>query len=48
VPRLVVLRDLGVEAGQNRPNVETWLQRLIDRPSIQNLDGLTSQFVAGV
>jgi glutathione S-transferase len=48
VPRLVVLRDLGIEAGQNRPNVEGWLQRLIDRPSIQNLDGLTSQFVAGV
>lgn len=48
VPRLVVLRDLGVEAGENRPNVEAWLQRLIERPSIQNLDGLTSQFVAGV
>ncbi|MGH7842474.1 MAG: glutathione S-transferase family protein [Candidatus Binataceae bacterium] len=48
VPRLVVLRDLGVEAGQNRANVEGWLQRLIERPSIQNLDGLTSQFVAGV
>jgi glutathione S-transferase len=48
VPRLVVLRDLGVEAGQNRSNVEAWLQRLIERPSIQNLDGLTSQFVAGV
>jgi glutathione S-transferase len=48
VPRLVVLRDLGVEAGQNRANVEAWLQRLIERPSIQNLDGLTSQFVAGV
>jgi glutathione S-transferase len=48
VPRLVVLHDLGVEAGQNRPNVEAWLNRMIDRPSIQNLDGLTSQFVAGV
>jgi len=48
VPRLVVLRDLGVEASQNRQNVEAWLQRLIERPSIQNLDGLTSQFVAGV
>ena len=48
VPRLVVLRDLGIEAGQDRPNIETWLQRLIDRPSIQNLDGLTSRFVAGV
>jgi glutathione S-transferase len=48
VPRLVVLRDLGVELGQNRANVEAWLQRLIERPSVQNLDGLTSQFVAGV
>jgi glutathione S-transferase len=48
VPRLVVLSDLGVEAGHNRSNIEAWLRRLIDRPSIQNLDGLTSQFVAGV
>ncbi|SRR5579883_1715874 len=48
VPRLVVLRDLGIEAGQNRPNVESWMARMIERPSIQNLEGLTSQFVAGV
>lgn len=48
VPRLVVLRDLGVEIAQNRPNIDGWAKRMIDRPSIQNLDGLTSQFVAGI
>jgi glutathione S-transferase len=48
VPRLVVLRDLGIEVGQNRHNVEAWMNRMIERSSIQNLDGLTSQFVAGV
>ncbi len=48
VPRLVVLADLGIEAGLNRPNVEAWYKRLVERPSIQNLEGLTSQFVAGV
>lgn len=48
VPRLVVLSDLGIEAGQNRPNIDGWLKRMIDRASIQNLEGLTSQFVAGI
>lgn len=48
VPRLVVLADLGIESGLNRLNVEAWYKRLVDRPSIQNLEGLTSQFVAGI
>lgn len=48
VPRLVVLADLGIEAGLNRPNVDGWYKRMIERPSIQNLEGLTSQFVAGI
>jgi len=48
VPRLVVLRDLGVEVGQNRNNADAWLKRMIDRPSVQNIEGFTSQFVAGV
>jgi glutathione S-transferase len=48
VPRLVVLKDLGIDVAQNRANVDNWLKRMIDRQSIQNLDGLTSQFVAGV
>jgi len=48
VPRLVVLSDLGIEAGQNRANIDGWLKRMIDRAGIQNLEGLTSQFVAGI
>jgi glutathione S-transferase len=48
VPRLVVLKDLGLEPGQNRANVEAWLNRMIDRPSIQSLEGLTVQLLAGV
>jgi len=48
VPRLVVLKDLGLEPGQNRANVEAWLNRMVDRPSIQSLEGLTVQLLAGV
>lgn len=48
VPRLVVLKDLGVEPGHNRPNVEAWLNRMVERPSIQSLEGLTVQLLAGV
>jgi glutathione S-transferase len=48
VPRLVVLRDLGVDVALNRGNLDAWLKRMLDRPSIQNLQGLTSQLVAGV
>ncbi len=40
VPRLVVLKDLGLDPTQNRPNVDAWLNRMIDRPSIQSLEGL--------
>jgi glutathione S-transferase len=47
-PRLVVLKDLGLDPGQNRANVEAWLNRMIDRPSIQSLEGLTVQLLAGV
>jgi glutathione S-transferase len=48
VPRLVVLQDLGLDPAQNRPNVDAWLNRMIDRPSIQSLEGLTVQLLAGV
>src|SRR3984885_192070 len=48
VPRLVVLKDLGLEPGQNRANVEAWLNRMVDRPSMQSLEGLTVQLLAGV
>lgn len=47
-PRIVVLRELGIEPGENRPNVDGWLSRLIERSSIANVDGLTIQPIAGI
>lgn len=47
-PRIVVLQNLGIEPGQNRPNVDAWFKRLIERPSIQNLQGVTTDFLAGI
>jgi glutathione S-transferase len=48
VPRLVVLKELGIEALTSRTNIDAWLKRLLDRSSIQGLDGLTLDPVAGV
>jgi glutathione S-transferase len=48
VPRLVILGQLGIEAGASRSNVDTWLRRLLERPSIQVLEGLTTDPLAGV
>lgn len=47
-PRLLLLANLGVAAGLNRPNVEGWLRRLLERPSIESLEGLTTEPLAGV
>ena len=48
LPRLVVIKELGIEALTSRGNVDAWLKRMLDRPSIQGLDGLTLDPVAGV
>lgn len=48
VPRILLLQELGLNPGQNRSNVEGWLKRIIERPSIQNLQGLTLQPLAGI
>lgn len=48
VPRLLVLNELGIDAGMNRANVEAWIKRLLDRPSIQNLKGVTAAPLAGI
>ncbi|HVC43985.1 MAG TPA: glutathione S-transferase family protein [Candidatus Binataceae bacterium] len=48
VPRLVVLKDLGLDPAINRANVDAWLRRMIERPSILSLEGLTVQLLAGV
>jgi glutathione S-transferase len=47
-PRLLVLKDLGVDAGMNRVNVEGWIKRLLDRPSIHTLQGVGIEPLAGV
>jgi glutathione S-transferase len=48
VPRLLVLNELGIDPALNRNNVDAWLQRMIERPSIRNLEGVTAQFLAGI
>lgn len=48
IPRLLVLPNLGIEAGTNRSNVDGWIKRLVERPSVRNLQGVTTDFVAGV
>jgi len=48
IPRLLVLPNLGIEAGTNRPNVDGWIKRLLERPSLRSLQGVTTDFLAGV
>jgi glutathione S-transferase len=48
IPRLLVLPNLGIEAGTNRPNVDGWIKRLLERGSLRNLQGVTTDFLAGV
>ncbi len=48
VPRMLVVRELGLDASANRPNLDAWLKRLMERPSIQGLLGVTIQPLAGV
>jgi glutathione S-transferase len=48
VPRILVLGDLGIEASTNRPNVDAWIKRMLERPSIQSLQGVTLEPLAGV
>ncbi len=46
-PRLAVLSRLGIEAGSGRPNVDGWIRRLLERPSIQSLQGVSVDPVLG-
>jgi len=48
VPRLLVLKELGVDPAANRGNIDGWIKRILERPSIQNLQGITAQPLAGV
>lgn len=48
VPRLVVLREFGIDAGAGRNNIEAWMKRLLERPSIEGLEGVVLEPIAGV
>ena len=46
-PRLLVLKDLGIDAAaNNRANVDGWIKRMLERPSIRGLEGLVADPVA--
>lgn len=47
-PRVLVLGNLGLAAGVNRPNVDAWIKRIVQRPSIESLQGLTIEPLAGI
>ncbi len=46
-PRMLVLREVGVDVALNRPNVDAWLKRMQERPSIRNLQGVAVEPVPG-
>jgi glutathione S-transferase len=47
-PRMLVLGEIGIDvAGNNRSNIDAWLKRMIERPSIRNLQGVAAVPVAG-
>jgi glutathione S-transferase len=47
-PRLLVLGEIGIDVmGNNRGNVDAWLKRILERPSIHNLQGVAAEPVAG-
>ncbi len=46
-PRLLVLKEVGVDAVANRANVDGWLRRMVERPSIRNLQGVAAEPIPG-
>jgi glutathione S-transferase len=45
-PRLLVLKDLGIDPGNNRSNVDAWIKRMLERPSIRGLQGVSADPIA--
>jgi len=41
-PRLLILSELGIDAAANRANVDGWISRMLERPSVQNLQGVSA------
>jgi glutathione S-transferase len=41
-PRLLILSEVGIDASANRANVDGWIRRMLERPSIQGLQGVSA------
>src|SRR5271166_3569990 len=47
-PRMLVLNEIGIDVlGNNRGNIDAWIKRMMERPSIRNLQGVAAVPVAG-
>jgi glutathione S-transferase len=47
-PRLMVLAELGIDvAANNRSQIDAWMKRILERPSIKNLQGVAAEPVSG-
>jgi glutathione S-transferase len=42
VPRLLILNDLGIDPTASRANVDAWIKRMLERQSIQSLQGVSA------
>jgi glutathione S-transferase len=47
-PRMLILNEIGIDVlGNNRNNIDAWIKRMLERPSIRNLQGVAAVPVAG-
>src|ERR1700722_14409395 len=47
-PRILILNEIGIDVlGNNRNNIDAWIKRMMERPSIRNLQGIAAVPVAG-
>ena len=47
-PRMLILNEIGIDVmGNNRNNIDAWIKRMMERPSIRTLQGVAAVPVAG-
>ena len=45
---MLILNEIGIDVlGNNRNNIDAWIKRMMERPSIRNLQGVAAVPVAG-
>lgn len=46
-PRLLILKELGIDAASNnRGHLDMWIKRMLERPSVANLQGVSADPIA--